>query len=295
MSSLAVADVGKSGTRIRFRSEHHVGPGVDPSTGGSLPDALADAILGVAARLAESPTTLFVGTTALPALPDEWRTLGGRIAAALPATAVLVAGDVVLAHAATLGAPGVVASVGTGTVVAGMGADRAWRQWDGWGPELGDRGSAYAIGRRALRLACRHVDGLTHAPGVLSVVEEHLGHRLDLSVANRLARSATRTTDIAALSRPVAESSDDACRHLVAEAAAEVADTCIVAARTLGVVDVGLTGALGRSPAFETVVTREIQAHGLAHARPRWGILDVPESVLLGTDYAHAAVRLPRP
>lgn len=67
--------------------------------------------------------------------------------------------DVAAAHAgAFAGGPGVVLSAGTGAIA--YGADETSERFysDGWGPLLGDEGSAYWIGVEALRAVCRAFD-----------------------------------------------------------------------------------------------------------------------------------------
>ncbi len=65
---------------------------------------------------------------------------------------LLVTGDVEIAlDAAFPGRPGVLVLAGTGSNVAGRGADGGVLTAGGWGPALSDQGSGYRIGRQALR------------------------------------------------------------------------------------------------------------------------------------------------
>ncbi len=68
--------------------------------------------------------------------------------------------DVYLAHdAAFLGRPGVVLIAGTGSMAVARTADGRRLRVGGWGVPVGDEGSAYWIGREALGLATRMLDG----------------------------------------------------------------------------------------------------------------------------------------
>ena len=67
------------------------------------------------------------------------------------ARAVRVLPDLELAHAAAFaGGSGVLVLAGTGSVALAQGRDGKLRRAGGWGPLLGDEGSAFWIGKRAL-------------------------------------------------------------------------------------------------------------------------------------------------
>jgi len=68
--------------------------------------------------------------------------------------------DAVAAHfGAFNGGPGIVQIAGTGAICLGVDEKGERFYTDGWGPLLGDEGSAYWIGQQALRIACRGADG----------------------------------------------------------------------------------------------------------------------------------------
>ncbi|HVF11002.1 MAG TPA: BadF/BadG/BcrA/BcrD ATPase family protein [Abditibacteriaceae bacterium] len=68
--------------------------------------------------------------------------------------------DAAAAHSgAFTGGPGIILSAGTGAICLGI-DDHGERFYaDGWGPLLGDEGSAYWMGMEALRAVCRAADG----------------------------------------------------------------------------------------------------------------------------------------
>ena len=81
--------------------------------------------------------------------------------------------DALVALVAGVGdAPGVVIICGTGSIAYGRSADRAARA-GGWGHVLGDEGSGYWIGRRALRAVARAADGRGPATSLTARVLNH--------------------------------------------------------------------------------------------------------------------------
>jgi N-acetylglucosamine kinase-like BadF-type ATPase len=72
----------------------------------------------------------------------------------------LVVNDALIALVAGAGAnPGVVVISGTGSIAYGVSHHGVAARAGGWGPTLGDEGSGYWIGRRALEAVVRDVDG----------------------------------------------------------------------------------------------------------------------------------------
>ena len=73
---------------------------------------------------------------------------------------VLIVNDALIALVAGAGAsPGVVVISGTGSIAYGVSHRGLAARAGGWGPTLGDEGSGYWIGRRALEAVMRDVDG----------------------------------------------------------------------------------------------------------------------------------------
>lgn len=86
---------------------------------------------------------------------------------------IVVVNDALVALVAGVGdAPGVVIICGTGSIAYGRSADRAARA-GGWGHILGDEGSGYWIGRRALRAVARAADGRAPATTLTPRVLNH--------------------------------------------------------------------------------------------------------------------------
>jgi N-acetylglucosamine kinase-like BadF-type ATPase len=73
---------------------------------------------------------------------------------------LLIVNDALIALVAGAGAsPGVVVISGTGSIAYGVSHRGLAARAGGWGPTLGDEGSGYWIGRRALAAVVRDVDG----------------------------------------------------------------------------------------------------------------------------------------
>jgi N-acetylglucosamine kinase-like BadF-type ATPase len=71
---------------------------------------------------------------------------------------ITVISDVEMAYAATLGdRPGILLLAGTGSIALALDAKGRWRRAGGLGPDKGDEGSAYWIGRKYLKRTSRRV------------------------------------------------------------------------------------------------------------------------------------------
>jgi len=117
------------------------------------------------------------------------------------------------------GGDGIVAALGTGSVFASQ-RNGVLRPVGGWGLVLGDEGSGAVIGRSALSLALRAVDGLAPmTPLIIALIAEHGGPAGII----RFAQSA-RPADFAALAPRLLASDDPAAVGIVARALADVAE-----------------------------------------------------------------------
>jgi glucosamine kinase len=105
---------------------------------------------------------------------------------------VHVTGDADAArHAAFLGAPGVVVIAGTGSAALGWDGERFARA-GGHGFLLGDEGSAYWIGREAVRAALRFQERSGGSEQIYRTVTEVAGSGLDVLIAEVNAHPADR-------------------------------------------------------------------------------------------------------
>ncbi|MGH9469476.1 MAG: BadF/BadG/BcrA/BcrD ATPase family protein [Terriglobia bacterium] len=89
---------------------------------------------------------------------------------------LLVVHDSVNALAgATEGEPGVIVIAGTGSVARGLNAEGKEMRAGGWGHLFGDEGSAYWIGREAVRAAAAQYDGFGDATTLTNLLTARLG------------------------------------------------------------------------------------------------------------------------
>jgi N-acetylglucosamine kinase-like BadF-type ATPase len=87
----------------------------------------------------------------------------------------VIVNDALIALVAGAGSsPGVVVISGTGAIAYGVSHHGVAARAGGWGPTLGDEGSGYWIGRRALAAVMRDVDGRGPQTDLARLVLHHL-------------------------------------------------------------------------------------------------------------------------
>lgn len=171
-------DLGKTGCRA-LSDAGNSAAGVG-SPGLAEPDGVAAALVSVRAVVAELPATdlraIAVGAAGAGAAPAAARDLAHALAADHPGIEVAVTSDALTAHIGALGGrAGAVLAAGTGTVALAVRADGVRRQFDGWGPWLGDDGSGSWIGRHALRAVLLHREGRGPATALTASAQERYG------------------------------------------------------------------------------------------------------------------------
>ncbi len=235
-------DSGGSGTRIRHGSSDRVLelPAV-AWTSPDVPAALASAVIDGWERLGRPDTALVaLGIAATPSSEEEIERLARPLSEAVGAAEVLVANDALTGHLGALaGGWGVSLIVGTGIACVGVGSagGAAPVVVDGYGYLLGDLGSAYWIGRHAVRAVLDdEVQG--RPPTALTrAVLQHLGP-LD-GLPYRLHASGTAVADLAALAPAVADlaGEDPTALDVLERAARHLSATAARAAGLLGTDD----------------------------------------------------------
>jgi N-acetylglucosamine kinase-like BadF-type ATPase len=169
MASRVALDGGQSGCRVRDGAgQVWEGEGIDTS----LP-RIPQLAAAVRAAAPDGAERVLVGTTGLgvddtaAALLESLRDHGTRC--------VYLAHDSVTSYLGALGdCTGCVVAAGTGVVTLAAGATTAARV-DGWGWILGDAGSGFWIGRRAIDMALRAYDGRGPATALLDLVGADFG------------------------------------------------------------------------------------------------------------------------
>ncbi|MEV0941887.1 BadF/BadG/BcrA/BcrD ATPase family protein [Micromonospora wenchangensis] len=165
-------DLGQGGCRAVARHGRSTGHAETPGFWAGAADArIVEAVAGALADLGplgpEPRVLVGVGMTGLNGQPPATDALRAGLRTLGRAGRLRIADDSVTAYLGALGpVPGAVVAAGTGAVV--LAADAAGRtaRSDGWGADLGDRGSGHWIGRTAIRLALRDRDRA--APGRLA-------------------------------------------------------------------------------------------------------------------------------
>ncbi|MEU1888750.1 BadF/BadG/BcrA/BcrD ATPase family protein [Micromonospora sp. WMMD987] len=203
-------DLGQGGCRAVARHGRSTGHAETPGYWtGDADTRIADAVAGALADLGppDPDTTVLVGVgmTGLNGRPPATDALQARLRALGRPGRLRVADDSVTAYLGALGpVPGAVVAAGTGAVV--LAADAAGRtaRSDGWGADLGDRGSGHWIGRTAIRTALRDrdraapgrlADAVTDAWGPVETLPARW--RADPPTPERIAGFATTVADLA--------------------------------------------------------------------------------------------------
>jgi glucosamine kinase len=182
--------------------------------------------------------------------PHEQQALADAIAAAcrVASDRVILVNDTVNAWAAgTAGQPGIVAIMGTGSNVLGVGpTGQTWR-CGGWGHLIGDEGSAWWLSLEAIRAAVTYRDGRGPKPDFLSALLEHFGAP-DVESLARMTYTLTKGEVAAAASVIVdaAITGDALALELLTRGISDVAEQILSVARhTHGPHDSPLVSAVG--------------------------------------------------
>ena len=95
--------------------------------------------------------------------PEGRRHYQAALVALLPDSRVTVESDAFIAYVGAIGIrPGLLLIAGTGSIVIGRRENGTMFRSGGWGPQFGDEGSGYWIGREAVRAALRSLDSGSH-------------------------------------------------------------------------------------------------------------------------------------
>jgi N-acetylglucosamine kinase-like BadF-type ATPase len=134
-----------------------------------------------------------------------------------------------IALMATLGhTHGVLCISGTGSIVYGFTLEGERYRAGGWGHLLGDEGSGYRIGQRALQVVMQSYDGVLPPTRLTPLLLKQLKLRDISELKTRVYQTdwgKTETASIARLAIEAAESGDEAARALIIDEAAQLVDT----------------------------------------------------------------------
>jgi glucosamine kinase len=164
---LVGADVGGSKTAVAVANGETVlargaGPGAAVRPGRALQSAaiIVEVVRqALAAAGALRADVLVVGAAGAGRQPEQGE-LERSLRAEQVAQTVVVVTDIEIALIAAFGdGPGIVVSAGTGSIAVGRDRSGTLRRMGGYGWQMGDEGSGYAIGRAALGAVSRARDG----------------------------------------------------------------------------------------------------------------------------------------
>lgn len=189
-----------------------------------------------------------------------------RLAHVFPSSLVLVMTDLEIALASLAEGAAIVLVAGTGSAAIGRNAAGQTARAGGHGPWFGDEGSAFDIGRAAIRGALEHRD----RTGTDTPLGEQILLQLGEPDWDRLAARAAAAPDevfpkVFPVVAAAADSGDQATRVILQRAAAGLGDLVRTLAERLALtgqlVSVALTGGtVGRSQVFDTAVRDAVRA-----------------------------------
>lgn len=112
--------------------------------------------------------------------------------------------SVIALYAATLGKPGIVVNAGTGSFAAGIDARGRVIRAGGWGNIIDDEGSAYDIGKLAIRSALRALDGREDRTLLSRLLVRHFRLRTLQNIVHEVYEKPMSVNEISAVSKLVA-------------------------------------------------------------------------------------------
>lgn len=182
------------------------------SRAGLQPDAIAAVAVGAAGA----------------GRPAERRRIAATLKRILPQARIAVDSDAVMALlGATMGKPGIIVISGTGSIVLGMGEDRAMARAGGWGLLLGDEGSGGNLGLEAVKAVLRAEDGLGPATRLKAAVMRHFKVSTPAGLITRVYRRPPTSGEYARILPALlaaARSGDRVARALLRRAGEQLAE-----------------------------------------------------------------------
>lgn len=271
------ADVGGTKTAAAVMRDGEVagraeGPGAAVRPGRALASAatIAETVrraLGAAGAL--QGDVLVVGAAGA-GRPAEARELQQALRGEAIAQTVVVTTDIAIALEGALGpGAGIVLSAGTGSIAIARDASGASHRAGGYGWQMGDEGSGYAIGRAALGAASRAAD----ARGAETALSARLLEATRSADFDDLVRwtATAGPPEVAALAPHVlaaAAEGDPTARAIVHYAAEELAGLVLHLRKKLGgdPPTVALTGGLLANPALRDALEARLERDGITPA-----------------------------
>jgi N-acetylglucosamine kinase-like BadF-type ATPase len=198
----------------------------------------------IAETIGEAAGTQAIDAVAIGAAGASESSLAQALAAYLrarfPRTRIAVYDDALIALRAGVPAgDGMVLIAGTGSVAYGIFGDRVVRA-GGYGPLLGDEGSGFAIGRAALALTLRGMDGRAPADALGAAVAAAIGARDAAGLLARVHEGGEPVAAIAALAPLVVEragSGERSASKIIQAAALDLSEMVKAVVKASGVAE----------------------------------------------------------
>ncbi len=162
---------------------------------------------------------------------------------------------------------GVALIAGTGSIALGQDGRGRVERIGGWGHILGDEGSGYDIGRRALQAAVRAADGRGSETRLLELVLHHWElTSADEIIGKVYSSDQAVIAEISSLTLRAAREGDRTAHKIVRKAARELAHAVVTISHKLGLQEKELSLALGgglllHEPGFRSLVLRHVRKH----------------------------------
>lgn len=171
--------------------------------------------------------------------PKHHRQMLEALRAVLPVAEITLETDARVALAGATGLrPGVVVIAGTGSIACGINAQGEFARAGGWGPTMGDEGSGFYIGRRALEAAMAAFDQRGEPTMLTEQVCRHFHVASPAELPAVIYNStASVMREIAQLSRVVVEvarAGDATAKKILSDAAGELARAVNAVIKRLG-------------------------------------------------------------
>jgi N-acetylglucosamine kinase-like BadF-type ATPase len=150
----------------------------------------------------------------------------------------IVEHDAVAAYyAVTWGEPGVAVVAGTGSIAFGMNKQGERMRSGGWGWLMGDEGSAYWIGVKALNAVSRSLDGRGGRTALTEKLKKYFSIEEELEILKKVYKellgNPAEIARIAEIVDEAAEEEDEVSKKILSEAGEELAECILAIAKRL--------------------------------------------------------------
>lgn len=241
------------------------------------------------AGIAESPAAVCVGIAGVDR-PNDARVMRDMLSRLCRGSRTLVVNDALIAlEAGAPGLPGIVLIAGTGSIAYGRDAANQAARAGGWGHVLGDEGSGFWLGRKALSAVLRAADHRGEPTALAARITAHFGVAREQELVQPIYEGGMKPRVIAAIAPIVgemAEAGDRVAMRIVDSGVDELTAAAVSVARRLSLVDANIPlplagGIFHALPLVKRLVVERLSCL-LPHARPE----------LLAAEPASGALRL---